>query len=255
MNQMNVQDSGYQTYYAPSGISPNQTQNNHEQRQPSPAPQSQPPYQPPPAYPVAHTPVAQPLAHATAMYVYSGTDAGDLNLMVNDRVAVTEYMNTEWWKGRSERTGQEGIFPRSYVRVEEKMQPPPPQQMQMQNNYGNMPMAVAQGSGPEPSQTPSKYGAMGKRAGAKIGNAALFLSSLLDSYAANEANLLVGRWSIHRLEYSQQHLLACFSLARCVATGLSPTVMNLVLTRAVLLHEFSRFCTTTDLALSSSCHL
>ncbi|KAL1617726.1 protein that induces appearance of [PIN+] prion when overproduced [Diplodia seriata] len=102
------------------------------------------------------------------------TDAGDLALQANDRVQVTEYMNAEWWKGRSERTGQEGIFPRSYVRVEDSKMPvagPTPAQQSM--GYGNMPMAVTQG-GDQQNGQPSKGGEMGKKVGKKLGNAALF---------------------------------------------------------------------------------
>ncbi|WP_227517031.1 SH3 domain-containing protein, partial [Acinetobacter baumannii] len=33
------------------------------------------------------------------MYQYNAQDAGDLALMPNDKVVVTEYMNSEWWKG------------------------------------------------------------------------------------------------------------------------------------------------------------
>ena len=100
--------------------------------------------QPPPAYPTAPAPppVSNAITYATALYAYNPTDAGDLALNPNDRIAVTEYMNAEWWKGKSERTGQEGIFPRSYVRVEEKLPPNPASP----SNYGNMPLDVAQGS-------------------------------------------------------------------------------------------------------------
>lgn len=57
--------------------------------QPSPSPQP-PSYAPPPqaSYP--------PLAQATALYAYSSTDAGDLELQSNDHITVTEYMNAEW---------------------------------------------------------------------------------------------------------------------------------------------------------------
>lgn len=80
-------------------------------------------------------------------------------------------MNAEWWKGKNERTGQEGIFPRSYVRVEEKAisSPPPP------NNYGNMPLDVSNGvQGPVDPKQPGKGGEMGKKFGKKLGNAAVF---------------------------------------------------------------------------------
>lgn len=111
------------------------------------------------------------LTNAVALYAYSAADAGDLNLQPNDRIAVTEYMNAEWWKGRSERTGQEGIFPRSYVRVEEKgMSPQPPP-----SNYGNMPLDVAQGGGAGGAGGGnSKLQEGGKKFGKKLGNAAIF---------------------------------------------------------------------------------
>ena len=137
------------------------------------------PAQPPPAYPTAPAPPGA-LTFATALYAYSPTDAGDLALSPNDRIAVTEYMNAEWWKGRSERTGQSGIFPRSYVRPEEKFQPtPPPVAMdaRQETNYGNMPVQVAQGgSAPAPSDPgrQSKLQEGGKKFGKKMGNAAIF---------------------------------------------------------------------------------
>ncbi|KIW07716.1 uncharacterized protein PV09_01648 [Verruconis gallopava] len=129
----------------------------------------QPPAQevnPPPAYPATpQPPVAAPLTYAVALYVYNGNDAGDLSLQVNDRIAVTEYMNADWWKGRNERTNQEGIFPRNYVKVEDVKAPAGP------SSYGNMPMDVAQGGG---SSQPSKGQEMGKKFGKKLGNAAIF---------------------------------------------------------------------------------
>lgn len=108
------------------------------------------------------------------MYAYNPTDAGDLALMPNDSVAVTEYMNAEWWKGRNERTQQEGIFPRSYVRVTEDKAAPPP------SNYGNMPLDVASGAGQQAQPAAAggigggKGSEMGKKFGKKLGNAAIF---------------------------------------------------------------------------------
>ena len=81
-------------------------------------------------------------------------------------------MNAEWWKGKNERTGQEGIFPRSYVKVEEKAITPGPQP----TNYGNMPLDVsngAQGSA-DGGKQPGKGQEMGKKFGKKLGNAAVF---------------------------------------------------------------------------------
>ena len=127
---------------------------------------------PPPAY-------AQPTALTTAssIYAYAPTDAGDLALLPNDRVQIYEYMNSDWAKGRNERTGQEGIFPRSYVNIiDEKnrnqgsiMVPAPPTPQQG-NNYGNMPLAVSQ-SGGGAVGPPSKVEENGKKFGKKLGNA------------------------------------------------------------------------------------
>lgn len=73
-------------------------------------------------------------------------------------------MNAEWWKGRSERTREEGIFPRSYVKVEEK--PPQPTRTDTGSSYGNMPMDVSQGGS---SMAPGEPGQPGKiEAGGKV---------------------------------------------------------------------------------------
>ncbi|KAI4762046.1 NAD(P)-binding protein [Aureobasidium sp. EXF-3400] len=122
---------------------------------------------PPPAY-AAPPPSMPPLAQATALYAYNGSDPGDLELQPNDHINVTEYMNAEWWKGRSSRTGQEGIFPRSYVRVIENTLP-----QSAPTNYGNMPLEVS-GQGDGSGKVPSKGEEMGKKFGKKLGNAAIF---------------------------------------------------------------------------------
>jgi hypothetical protein len=132
---------------------------------------------PPPAYPSTPALPVGPtiLTYASAMYQYNAQDAGDLALMPNDKIAVTEYMNAEWWKGKNERTGQEGIFPASYVRKDEKSVVP------AASNYGNMPLDVSNGaaSGPvaphqETPGEPSKLEQGGKKFGKKLGNAAIF---------------------------------------------------------------------------------
>lgn len=106
--------------------------------------------QPPPTYasspPQASWPGPPPLCQANALYAYTSTDAGDLELQPNDHITVTEYMNAEWWKGRSSRTGLEGIFPRSYVKVLDEKSGPPVQDTNTStygNNYGNMPLEGA----------------------------------------------------------------------------------------------------------------
>ncbi len=134
--------SPQQTNPIPAPLNINGNRNSEKQQQdsyyasPPPEPQAQP-GPPPPAYnappPQANWP---PLAVATALYAYSSTDAGDLELQPNDSITVTEYMNAEWWKGKSSRTGQEGIFPRSYVKVNEE------KGATTTTEYGNAPLEV-----------------------------------------------------------------------------------------------------------------
>jgi len=128
------------------------------------APSPQPSTPNPPAYGSAAPPRDDTayIAQATSLYAYNGTAHGDLTVEAGDRISIIEYMNEEWWKGKSERTGEIGIFPRSYVQVNEgapkRDTMPAPQQQQQQPymyggggqqsqtpmSYGNMPMAVAQ---------------------------------------------------------------------------------------------------------------
>ena len=133
----------------------NEKQNHAQEPSPSPAP--------PPSYgtPSSGPP---PLTFATALYAYKPTDSGDCALEQNDRIAVFEYTNAEWWKGRNERTKQEGIFPRNYVKVEEE-----------KSGYGNMPLEVSQGeTNGSGGHAPSKMNQQGKKFGKKLGNAAIF---------------------------------------------------------------------------------
>lgn len=165
----------------------------------------------PPALPNRNSPNPPPpskpvIAHARALYRYAAGDARDVSFERDDRVAVYEFMNADWWMGRNERTGQEGIFPRTYV---EQLPPqsspgggmpppvsaekaggmygspapqqpqyggyPPPPQQQNPYNSSVPPMAVAN----EPQQEQAggsggKAGEMGKKFGKKLGNAAIF---------------------------------------------------------------------------------
>ncbi|KAJ9659524.1 protein that induces appearance of [PIN+] prion when overproduced [Neophaeococcomyces mojaviensis] len=130
----------------------------------SPAPTPAP--LPPPAYPTGPS----ILSVALALYSYTPTDAGDLALQQNDRIQVVEHMNNDWWRGRNERTGLEGIFPRSYVNVVEEKRPPIP--TPNPSEYGNMPLAMVQ-SDPN-GRKPSKLEEHGKKFGKKMGNAAIF---------------------------------------------------------------------------------
>lgn len=130
----------------------------------------------PPSLPPQGLPQGPPsLATASALYAYTPADTGDLALQPNDGVTITEFMNLDWAKGRNERTGQVGIFPRSYVRVTDEKgafgaQVPPPPPM----GYGNMPLEVAQGPVGGPVQGGGgggKFGETGKKFGKKLGNA------------------------------------------------------------------------------------
>lgn len=166
-------------------------------RQPSysPAPQAD---NPPPAY-VNPTPPPPPqnegppeLCRVVALYQYQNPDPRDCDFETGDQISVTSYANNEWWTGKNLRTGQVGIFPRNYVRVE----PNPSSysangekqgyygaQGQTPNNATNPysspvpPMAIAnpgeQQQAAEPGK-PNKAGEMGKKFGKKLGNAAIF---------------------------------------------------------------------------------
>lgn len=148
-----------------------------------------PPPPPPPSKPV--------IAHAKALYRYQASDDRDLSFEKDDRVAVHEYMNADWWMGRNQRTGAEGIFPKNYVEVDRSVNtngypadekaasgaypqqpggyPPPPGQ---DNPYNSNvpPMAVAEGSGSQNGQQEGggKVNEYGKKIGKKLGNAAIF---------------------------------------------------------------------------------
>jgi LAS seventeen-binding protein 1/2 len=124
------------------------------------------------------------LAHAKALYKYTASDAQDVSFEKEDRIAIHEYMNNDWWMGKNLRTGQEGIFPKSYVLVEQEekagfnayaapqdsrmypgnaYQPSGPPAPQNPYNANIPPMAIADGSG-----QPSKGAEMGKKFGKKL---------------------------------------------------------------------------------------
>ncbi|KAI1854169.1 hypothetical protein JX266_001310 [Neoarthrinium moseri] len=155
-------------------------------------PQRNGPPPPPPSKPV--------IAHAKALYKYTAADDRDLSFERDDRVAVFEYMNDDWWMGKNQRTGLEGIFPKNYVEIDHSAgaggfpgekagfyapsQPtyaspapggypaPPPQQNPYNANVP--PMAVAEGSNGQQASAGGKGGEMGKKFGKKLGNAAIF---------------------------------------------------------------------------------
>ncbi|KAL2017054.1 hypothetical protein VTK56DRAFT_2627 [Thermocarpiscus australiensis] len=148
---------------------------------------------PPPTKPV--------LARARALYRYAASDARDVSFERDDRIAVHEYMNADWWMGRNERTGAEGIFPRSYVVVLQEdddnggkmayyQQPQPYAQYPAQaggGGAGGYPAAPPAGTGFVPYDQQQlqqqqhgsdsgggKFGEQGKKFGKKLGNAAIF---------------------------------------------------------------------------------
>lgn len=174
---------------SPAVVTPGAQFSNLSLQEKNPYVQNLSPAPPPPAY--ANGP--QILSIVSALYAYAPTDAGDLALQPNDRIQVTEHMNNdckylgylflgcdanallEGWRGRNERTGLEGIFPRSYVNVIEEKRPV--LYSNPSNNYGNMPLEVSQqGSSTTPveGRRPTKLEENGKKFGKKMGNAAIF---------------------------------------------------------------------------------
>ncbi|KAF7870434.1 hypothetical protein EAF04_004178 [Stromatinia cepivora] len=136
-------------------------------------------------------PPARPeVGRATALYRY--TEPEDCNFEVGDIVIIYEYMNDDWWMGKNEKTGKEGVFPSNYVQKHTNQPAQPtyygnekaayspyaPQQHGPQppgpsNPYNSSvpPMAVAE----QPTDDKlGKGGEMGKKFGKKLGNAAIF---------------------------------------------------------------------------------
>ena len=118
------------------------------------------------------------------------------------------------WRGRNERTGLEGIFPRSYVKVlDEKAGPPG--MVPQPTNYGNMPLDVSQGAGSpstaDPNRPPSKFEQHGKKFGKKMGNAGMYYHLVQWSLTSLLMILLRSNlrcWCHHRIEHRQRYLLS-----------------------------------------------
>jgi hypothetical protein len=163
---------------------------NKKQEKENPYAPTPSPVPPPPAY----TSAAEgppPLAVASALYAFNPLDPGDLALLPNDRISVLEYTNTEWWRGRNERTNQEGVFPRSYVKVVEEKST-----SASATNYGNMPLEVSEGgSSTGQDGRSSKLAETGKKFGKKLGNAAIFgaVGALWQVVGRPEMLILVSR--------------------------------------------------------------
>ena len=154
--------------------------NNRSNNSTSPAPPS---YNDTPAPSLPARNAKPVIAQARALYRYAASDARDVSFEKDDKIAVHEYMNQDWWMGKNERTGKEGIFPRNYVFVEQENKTPvqpqygypsngPPAQ---QNPYNSSvpPVAVSEG-GAGGGEGSGKAGEYGKKFGKKLGNAAIF---------------------------------------------------------------------------------
>ncbi|KUI56062.1 Protein csh3 [Cytospora mali] len=179
--------------------------NNSNRNTPQPPSYAQTTGTQPPALPTRNNPqpAAPPtkpiIAHARALYAYHAADSRDCSFERDDKIAVYEYMNADWWMGRNERTGQEGIFPKTYVDVVPEnnnnnngygekagyagygapVQPayggyPPPPAGQNPYNANVPPMAVAEQGGGAAEGKHGKGQEMGKKFGKKLGNAAIF---------------------------------------------------------------------------------
>ncbi|KAJ1335764.1 LAS seventeen-binding protein 1/2 [Microdochium nivale] len=148
---------------------------------------SGPPVVPPPTKPV--------VAHARALYKYQAADSRDLSFERDDAIAVHEYMNDDWWMGRNQRTGAEGIFPKTYVQIDHNAAPATtaqgypnekagyyaPQQQSMSAAGGGYPpppgpgqSSTYNGADQQQPAEPSKLEQGGKKFGKKLGNAAIF---------------------------------------------------------------------------------
>ncbi|ESZ96605.1 hypothetical protein SBOR_2972 [Sclerotinia borealis F-4128] len=136
-------------------------------------------------------PARPEIGRATALYRY--TESEDCNFEVGDIVIIFEYMNDDWWMGKNEKTGKEGVFPANYVQKHtsqfapqpanygnekatyspygSQQQGPPPPGPSNPYNSSVPPMAVAE----QPTDDKAgKVGGMGKNIGKKLGNAAIF---------------------------------------------------------------------------------
>lgn len=127
------------------------------------------------------------IATVIALYDYNSDDKSDLSLRKDDRIGVLRHENDEWSFGLNERTGLEGIYPRSYVRAADagpgqQKDTAAVQAYNQHGSYGNMPMQVTEGQPQQGQQQPQpgqageggKGSEMGKKFGKKLGNAAIF---------------------------------------------------------------------------------
>jgi hypothetical protein len=179
----------------PSAPTPNPVANmsnlSLNRRSPAPAENPPPTYAqvPPPSLPRRQSEKPE-IAQAVALYRYNDADPRDCDFEPGDRIAIYKYVNADWWEGRNTRTGDEGIFPQNYVRIEnppsqgfygEKGTQQPqyvaqPYQQPAPNPYNSPvpPVAVANEPQTQEDGKGSKGAEMGKKFGKKLGNAAIF---------------------------------------------------------------------------------
>lgn len=70
----------------------------------------------PPAYPPSDP---SPVGYCMASYDYKAQEPDDISLTKGDKIAVTEHLSEDWWKGYKAGTGRDkaGVFPSNYVKV------------------------------------------------------------------------------------------------------------------------------------------
>ena len=126
-------------------------------------------------------------------------------------------MNADWAKGRNEKTGEEGIFPRSYVKImDEKSAMPAPLPPRAPSNYGNVPMDVSQGGGGSMmGGAGTKTNDNAKKFGKKLGNAGMYLDRAFGMSDANSIRSNFWSWCDDWFEDCQRYLLGLWVIRRC----------------------------------------
>lgn len=71
---------------------------------------------PPPAE-LSRSSPQNPVGYCKVSYEYQAVEADDLNLSKGDKLAVTEHLSEDWWKGHKKGSTQVGVFPSNYVSV------------------------------------------------------------------------------------------------------------------------------------------
>lgn len=56
---------------------------------------------------------------ATALYDYEAAEEGELSFVEGELITEIEFVSEEWWQGKNESKGLEGVFPSNYVELVE----------------------------------------------------------------------------------------------------------------------------------------